>query len=438
MRSMRVWLAVLLMAAWAASHAGADPGKPVAVRWWGHALVTIETYWNLTIAIDPWPPDFGYANPVLSADLVLVTHPHSDHNGVEMIKCANPPVRGMSADGKISALDIVLDRPPNSSRPLLHQHTPGAPTSSHAVRIRTVDSFHDNFQGAQRGRNAMMLIEADGVRILHCGDLGQTSLSPLQLDAIGKVDVLLIPVGGMATLDGPQAIGIVEQIKPRYTIPIHYNTPDAGFRSLLDTVDPFLAAAPSHYTQSRLKGNTLAVAMAAMPLPGEPKIVVPNYVPAELPQELTAALNRAERANREAQAVFANLTAAQMNHKPSDGTHTARWNAEHTMGTELWLFSSIYSHLDSNIRPIDLRPKQMPTEYAPAHAAWTGAEEARQMERAAAFTRRFAYLLADLDLQAKPQGSPWPLREVFQRMEDHYPSHAANVKKKFALPDWPR
>src|SRR5687767_13722472 len=110
MRSMLARMSCFLaVVAALTSTAAADPGKPVAVRWWGHALVTIETYWNLTIAIDPWPASFGYENPMLAADVVLITHEHPDHNGVNMIKCGNAPLRGMSSDGKVNQLDVILD-----------------------------------------------------------------------------------------------------------------------------------------------------------------------------------------------------------------------------------------------------------------------------------------------------------------------------------------
>ena len=86
---------------------------------------------------------------------------------------------------------------------------------------------------------------------------------------------------------------------------------------------------------------------------------------------------------------------------------------------------------------VDLNPPQMPADYAPAHPDWTGAEEARQIERVARFTRRFADLLDRVDLDDQLQGSPWTLRRLLEQMERHYTEHTANVIKKFGLADWP-
>jgi hypothetical protein len=137
--------------------------------------------------------------------------------------------------------------------------------------------------------------------------------------------------------------------------------------------------------------------------------------------------------------VFAELTRNQMNFRPSNGTHTPRWNAEHMMGRELLFFSQIYHAVDSNIAVMDLNPKQMPPDYRPAHADWTGLEESLQMERVEAFTRRFAYLLDGMDLDSTAKGSSfWTPRALLKQMNVHYTDHTANVVKKKDLPDWPR
>jgi hypothetical protein len=107
------------------------------------------------------------------------------------------------------------------------------------------------------------------------------------------------------------------------------------------------------------------------------------------------------------------------------------------MGRELGFFSEIYAELDPELVKIDLNPAQMPPDYVAAHPDWTGAEEARQFERVSEFTRRFSYLLADLELDEQAPGSRWILPGLLEQMERHYGEHTANVKKKFELPDWP-
>ena len=96
-----------------------------------------------------------------------------------------------------------------------------------------------------------------------------------------------------------------------------------------------------------------------------------------MPQELGDLFARKEAASRKAQALFSTLSVDQMNHRPSDGTHTPRWNAEHMMGRELGFFSAIYSKIDPSVPALDLNPAQMPEDYVAAHR-----REARSAERA--------------------------------------------------------
>ena len=100
----------------AATPLTAAPGKPVAVRFWGQGLVTIETYWNLTVAIDPYALRIGYDDPGIESDLVLVTHEHFDHNNVELIGGTPSVIRGLDDSGGVRVVDVVLDRAPNSPR----------------------------------------------------------------------------------------------------------------------------------------------------------------------------------------------------------------------------------------------------------------------------------------------------------------------------------
>ncbi|MCH7751562.1 MAG: MBL fold metallo-hydrolase [Planctomycetes bacterium] len=252
---------------------------------------------------------------------------------------------------------------------------------------------------------------------------------------MGRVDLLLIPVGGRVTIDGQQAAAIVRQIKPRRVVPIHYKTPVLTID--LQTADSFVDALQVEYEVVRPVSNTVAIRSNGRVAERRQLVVLP-YQPWELPQELAELFARKEAASRASQEVFAPLSVNQMNHRPSDGTHTPRWNAEHMMGRELGFFSEIYAELDPTITAIDLNPAQMPPDYKAAHPDWSGAEEARQMERVAAFTRRFSYLLDGLDLDEQAPGSRWTPRRLLEQMHQHYREHTANVNKKFALPDWPQ
>jgi L-ascorbate metabolism protein UlaG (beta-lactamase superfamily) len=418
-----------------AASAAAEPSLPVAVRFWGQSLVTIETAWNLRIAVDPYALRIGYDDPGIEADLVLVTHEHFDHNHVGLVRGAPQVVRGLDDDGAVRPIDVILDRPPNRPGPEVFSAAAAVMRTEHAVRVRSIAAHHDGSSGSKRGGNAMFLIEADGVRILHCGDFGEPAVTARQLGSMGTVDVLLIPVGGVFTIDGGQAARITEAVQPRIVIPIHYKT--AALNIDLETVEPFLATLDERYERRRPAGNTLAVAAGHGPTKAAPQVVVLGTRPWSMPLEMEALFSAKEKASRSAQGIFALLTADQMNHRPSDGTHTPRWNAEHMMGRELGFFSAVYSALDPAIAAVDLNPRQMPADYVPAHPRWTGAEEARQLERVARLSRRFAYLLEGVDLDDQPKGSPWTLRRLLEQMHRHYTEHTANVIRKFDLADWP-
>jgi len=429
-----IWLLAVTTLLALFSNAQADPGHPVAVRWWGQAMVSIETHWNLRLVIDPYGEKIGYKNPNITSDLVLVTHEHGDHNNVELVGSEPIVMRGLDERGQVRTMEYFLDRPPNSGKIQWVAANESSFVRKEAIRVTTISSWHDDVQGSQRGANALFLIEVDGVRIVHCGDLGQPRLTDEQLTALGKVDVLLIPVGGVYTVDGAQAADIVRQMNPRIVVPIHYKTPNLVYD--LQGVQGFLTAIHDDCQVERLKGNTLAISAAERGT-AKPKAVVLDFFPLTLPTEWEELFEAKERACRESQEVFAQLSVEQMNFKPSDGTHTPRWNTEHMMGRELLFFSQIFSKVDPAIQPIDLNPKQMPSDYVAVHPDWSGAEEARQMARVSAFTRRFAYLLDELELDQQAPGSRWTPRKLLKQMERHYNQHTTNVKKKFELPDWP-
>ncbi|MEE8156389.1 MAG: MBL fold metallo-hydrolase, partial [Phycisphaerales bacterium] len=360
MRRKITVVAGLLAALAAVWPAAADPGKPVAVRWWGQAFVTIETYWDLTVAIDPYATRIGYEDPRITADVVLVTHSHADHSNINLLGTGASSVIGLDDNGNVVSIDMVLDRLPNQDEPTVAAYSPSAQYSDHAVRFRTIASFHDDQSGNRRGNNAMFLVAADGVRILHCGDLGQTKLTEDQLRQIGSVDVLLVPVGGVYTVDGEQATGIVDQINPRYVVPIHYKTPQLSI--VLHTDEEFRRALPATFERVAANGNTFAATRELGATRDEPQVVTLHARPWIMPTELAELYESKDAVCRTSQAVFATLSVNQMNHRPSNGKHTPRWNAEHMMGRELGFFSRIFSAVDPAIPHINLNPEQMPPD----------------------------------------------------------------------------
>ena len=145
-----------------------------------------------------------------TADLLLVTHEHGDHNAVQVVGGVKQTVRSSAG---------TFDTP--------------------IGRVVGIASEHDPVAGTQRGANVIYVFETDGIRVCHMGDFGQSQLRAEQLEAIGDIDLLFVPVGGMATIDGRAAAELVEQLDPSWVVPMHYRTPAISF---LENADGFLAA----------------------------------------------------------------------------------------------------------------------------------------------------------------------------------------------------
>ena len=145
----------------------------------------------------------------LKADVVLISHNHNDHTQVGVIENSKDKdfrlitgLKGSSLKADWNPVDETIKD----------------------VRIRSVGVFHDNMEGMRFGKTAVFILEVDGWRIVHLGDLGHL-LTPAQLKRIGPVDVLMIPVGGVYTLNGSEAKQVVAQIKPKeYIFPMHCGT----------------------------------------------------------------------------------------------------------------------------------------------------------------------------------------------------------------------
>jgi L-ascorbate metabolism protein UlaG (beta-lactamase superfamily) len=175
-------------------------------------MFQLETAGGKMIVFDPHAiPTF--APPRLTADITLISHPHNDHNVLETLKDKGRVFEGVKA-GKGTKTEW------NAVDEKIGQ-----------VRVSTLGTFHDATGGMQRGRNSCWVVEADGLVFCHLGDLGH-ELTAEQLKALGKVDVLMVPVGGIYTLNGDGAKKVVEQIKPRlFVLPMHYGIP--GYDDLL-------------------------------------------------------------------------------------------------------------------------------------------------------------------------------------------------------------
>jgi L-ascorbate metabolism protein UlaG (beta-lactamase superfamily) len=201
-------LAVLSLAV-ASAPAADNADKPITIRWHGQSFFEVISPAGVRIVLDPHAIE-NYGRISVQADLILLSHFHNDHtqvNVVENVKKARilTGLKDEKGDGRRVDWNPIDEKVKD-------------------VRIRTVGTFHDNVGGMERGKNAVFVLEIAGIKIVHLGDLGH-SLTPEQLRRIGPVDVLMIPVGGVYTLNGSDAKAVVEQLKPRhYIIPMHYAT----------------------------------------------------------------------------------------------------------------------------------------------------------------------------------------------------------------------
>jgi L-ascorbate metabolism protein UlaG (beta-lactamase superfamily) len=131
------------------------------------------------------------------------------------------------------------------------------------IQFRGIAAYHDNAEGRKRGPNTIFRFEVDGIRLCHLGDLGH-QLTDEQVAAIGEVDVLLIPVGGRFTIDATGASQVIEKLKPKVAIPMHYKTDKCLIP--LARIDPFLEGKPN---VKRLDASEVEFKKEELPSPTE-------------------------------------------------------------------------------------------------------------------------------------------------------------------------
>lgn len=164
------------------------------IKYLGHSSFLLKTK-NVSLITDPFDPQMvGLRFPKVEADIVTISHHHQDHDRSDLIS-GNP---------------LVVDIPGEYEK--------------QGVKITGFSVYHDKKQGQERGKNTLFKIETDNLFVLHCGDLGHI-LNDQLIEEIDQIDVLLVPVGGVYTIDAGEAVGLVRKIEPSIVIPMHYNHP---------------------------------------------------------------------------------------------------------------------------------------------------------------------------------------------------------------------
>ena len=182
------------------------------IRWHGHSCFEICSDDDTTVVTDPHDgKSIGIKPPMVASNIVLMSHDHFDHNCERIVQ--------------------GLDKKPV---------TKAGAHNVKGIPILGVASFHDEEEGKKRGQNVIFRFEVDGFSLCHLGDLGQM-LDDDQVEKIGSVDILFVPVGGTFTLDASMAWKVVKKLRPRVIIPMHFRI--GGLSLSIAPVDEFLAKA---------------------------------------------------------------------------------------------------------------------------------------------------------------------------------------------------
>jgi len=170
------------------------------VKWLGHASFLITSDKGTRIITDPYKAGgpIKYGEIKESADIVTISHEHSDHNNADSVGGKPQVFKG------------------------------GAPIEIKGVKLTGVSTYHDENKGKDRGPNTIVCMEMDGLRLCHLGDLGH-QLSPQEITQIGKVDILLIPVGGFFTINAAVATEVSTKLRPKVIIPMHFKNDSCAY-----------------------------------------------------------------------------------------------------------------------------------------------------------------------------------------------------------------
>jgi L-ascorbate metabolism protein UlaG (beta-lactamase superfamily) len=178
----------------------------VIITWLGHSSFLIEDSKGRKILTDPFDESIGYKTFKGAVDLVTISHHHFDHDYTEKIEYKN----ALDKAGFFNLCDIS---------------------------VTGIPSYHDKIKGAKRGENIIFIMDIDGYKICHLGDLGYV-LSEKEILSLGHIDVLLIPIGGNYTINGKEASEVAKAIKSAIILPMHYKTPLLSFE--IEGLEKFL------------------------------------------------------------------------------------------------------------------------------------------------------------------------------------------------------
>ena len=201
------------------------------IIWHGHACFEIVSS-DGSIVLDPYADGKlpGLTLPTLHADAVVCSHSHADHSASEKV--------------------VLSGKAPR-------------------FKLTHIPTWHDECQGKKRGANSITVIEAEGLRLAHMGDLGHMPTQE-QFKLLGRVDILMIPVGSVYTIDAVTAKEITDKLKPLIVIPMHYKGEGVGLENI-SGCDRFTELFPEKVVQYKYSPKM------EVNMPAEPCVWVPAW-----------------------------------------------------------------------------------------------------------------------------------------------------------------
>lgn len=201
------------------------------IEWMAHSCFKVTLESGKILIFDPFDDSIGYTRLESSADIVFTSHNHKDHSCLTHL---------------IGDFKVV--------------NTPGEQNID-GVEILGIKTFHDKTCGSDKGENITFKVKAEGINILHMGDLGHIP-DDEYFEKVGKVDILMIPVGGKYTLNGQEAFEVAKKLDPNLIIPMHYKT--LFLEMQINTVYDFTDAANGYFDRSRLGNSSFEITASSL------------------------------------------------------------------------------------------------------------------------------------------------------------------------------
>lgn len=212
------------------------------IKWLGHSCFLLTGADGTRVLMDPCDPQTGYDIEPVEVDAVTSSHDHHDHNYLRLALGEN--VQRITAVGAFQVKSAVIT---------------GFPT------------WHDGQGGSLRGENIMYMVEMDGLRLLHAGDLGHIP-DEQTLAGLGRVDILLTPIGGTYTLDHVGALKLCDLLHPSVVVPMHYKTKRVNMP--IAELLPFLDGANKNWKVHRMRQSDAIITPESL---GKDRIIVLTY-----------------------------------------------------------------------------------------------------------------------------------------------------------------